>query len=270
VAVVTGGSRGLGLSIAGELARQGCRVVICARDRDELERARRELSAAGGDVLAVPCDVSKPAEVDRLLGETLGRFGRVDILVNNASIMLVAPIQVLEPTDFQQAMAVNFWGTVNPTLAVLPHMRSRGSGRIVNITSIGGKVAVPHLVPYDCAKFATVGFSEGLRAEVAREGVSVTTVVPGLMRTGSDSFAGFKGKRIREHAWFSAAARLPGLAMSPQRAARRIVGAVRRRDAELVLGLPAKLLRMMNALFPAFTARALAVGNRLLPSPEAP
>jgi short-subunit dehydrogenase len=268
VAVVTGGSRGLGLLIADELAKEGCRLVICARNAGELAEAARALRFRGAEVLTVTCDVSDRSQVEGLVRQTIAAFGRVDILVNNAGIIMVAALEALDPGDFHQVMAINFWGTFNTTLAALPHMRAQRSGRIVNITSIGGKVAVPHLLPYDCAKFATVGFSEGLRAEVAAQGVSVTTVVPGLMRTGSDDFAHFKGKADEEHRWFRVAARLPGLAMSSRRAARRIVEATKRRDAELVLGLPAKLLRLINALFPALTLRTLAVVNRLLPSAE--
>jgi short-subunit dehydrogenase len=144
-------------------------------------------------------------------------------------------------------------------------MRARRSGRIVNVTSIGGKVAVPHLLPYDCAKFAAVGFSEGLRAELARAGVSVTTIVPGLMRTGSHQFAEFRGKPAAEHAWFGLAASTPGLAMSARRAARRIVRAAKRRKAEVVIGVPAKILRLCKELFTAPTLRALSVANRLMP-----
>jgi len=154
---------------------------------------------------------------------------------------------------------------VNTTLAVLPAMRARQSGRIVNVTSIGGKVAVPHLLPYDCAKFAAVGFSEGLRAELARAGVSVTTVVPGLMRTGSHQFAEFRGKPAAERAWFGLAASTPGLAMSAQRAARRIVRAAKRREPEVVVGAPAKLLRLLKDLFPSPAMRAFSVANRLMP-----
>ena len=147
-------------------------------------------------------------------------------------------------------MAINFWGTVNVTLAALRYMRRQGHGRIANITSIGGKVAVPHLLPYSCAKFAAVGFSEGLRAELAGTGVKVTTVVPGLMRTRGETHAMFKGKRPLERAWFSVAAETPGLAMSARRAARRIVRAVERGQAEIVVGIPAKMLRLAKDLFP--------------------
>ena len=241
-------------------------MVICARDAAELDRARAALAASGVEVLALACDLTRPLDVERLMAETLARFGQIDILVNNAGIIQVAPVEALDEADFAEAMATIFWGTVRATLAVLPHMRGRKQGRIVNITSIGGKVAVPHLLPYDAAKFAAAGFSEGLRAELAKHGVSVTTIVPGLMRTGSHRFAIFKGDRANERRWFSLAARLPGLAMSPRRAARRIVQAARQRRAEAVLGLPAKMLRLMSALFPALTSRLLAGTNRLLPA----
>jgi NAD(P)-dependent dehydrogenase (short-subunit alcohol dehydrogenase family) len=268
VAIVTGGSRGLGFLLAGELGRQGCRVVICARDGNELERARASLAAGGVEALAVACDVSDPAAVDRLVATTLERFGQIDLLINNAGTIHVAPLEALGLADFHDAMSGAFWGTVHTSLAVLPHMRARGSGRIVNVTSIGGKVAVPHLMPYACAKFAAVGFSDGLRAEVARDGIKVTTVIPGLMRTGSSKFALFKGRVRAEHAWFGAAAHTPGLAMSARRAARRIVAAAKRGDAQLVLGAPAKALRLANDLLPGLTARSLSLANRLLPRPD--
>ena len=266
VALVTGGSRGLGFLIARELAREGCRVFICARDADELERARDALRADGHQVLALSCDVTDADQVQRLVAATIADLGSIDILVNCAGIIQVAPLASLTLADFQQAMAANFWGVVHPTMAVLPHMRGRGSGRIVNITSIGGKVAVPHLLPYDAAKHAAVGFSEGLGAELARDGVSVTTVIPGLMRTGSHRFAKLKGRRALEYAWFSTAANTPGLAMRAPRAARLIVRAAKRRDREVVLGLPAKALRLAKELFPELTLRALGAINRLLPS----
>ena len=262
VAVVTGGSRGLGFLVAEELAHAGCRVVICARDPRELALARDQL-APYTDVLAVTCDVSNPGDVERMLSRAITRFGGIDLLVNNASIIQVGPLEATTLQEFQRALDVNFWGTVHATLGVLPHMRRQGDGRIVNIASIGGKVAVPHLLPYDCAKFAVVGFSEGLRAEAARHGSSVTTVVPGLMRTGSEKYAQFKTPG--DARWFSVAARMPLLTVSARRAARLIVAAARRRRGEVVIGLPAKLLRLVHDLFPSATLRTLDVSNRLLP-----
>ena len=162
--------------------------------------------------------------------ETVTRhYGRIDILINNAGIMVVAPVETLTRADFERVMAVNFWGVLNPTLEVLPGMRARGTGRIVNITSIGGKIAVPHLLPYSCAKFAAVGLSEGLRAELADTGISVTTVVPGLMRTGSHLNAEFGGEQEAEYRWFALGASAPyPMAIGADRAARLIVRAIKR------------------------------------------
>lgn len=269
VALVTGGSRGLGFLLAKELADEGCRLVICARDPVGLERARRELEARGANVLAVACDITDRVQVEELVEAALQQFGRIDLLVNNAGVIQVGPLGNMNIVDFHYAMAVNFWGAVYTTLAVLPEMRSRGRGRIVNITSIGGKVAVPHLLPYDCAKFAALGFSEGLRAELARDGITVTTVVPGLMRTGSHSAALFKGRQASEYLWFSTAARTPLFAMNATRAARRIVQAAKLGTAEVVIGWQAQLLRVTKGLFPGITARVLGMVNRLLPKPAA-
>ena len=265
VVLITGGSRGLGLAMAQEFAAAGARIVLCARDQRELDWAREELSRAGADVSPILCDVSNQDEVARMVNSTVEIFGRIDVLVNNAGVITVGPLQTQTFTDFQEAMDVMFWGTVYPTLAVLPHMLQRRSGRIANITSIGGKVAVPHLLPYDCAKFAAVGFSEGLHAEVARYGVKVTTVVPGLMRTGSFVNAYFKGDNEAEYKWFSLSSAMPGLAMSGRRAARAVVRAIRQGRSEIVLTPQAKLLAMFHGLFPGVTADILGVVNRVLP-----
>ncbi len=265
-ALVTGGSRGLGLLVARELAKRGCRVALLARDPNELQRAVRSLRDEGFEALPLACDVADPRQVERALGEMVEHFGSVDVLVNDAGIILVAPLDALTRADFEQAMAINFWGTVNVTLAALPFMRARGEGWIANVTSIGGKVAVPHLLPYACAKFAAVGFSEGLRVELAGTGVKVTTIVPGLMRTGGEAHATFKGKRPYERAWFSVAAETPGLAMSAHRAARRIVHAVERGRAEIVVGVPAKVLRLTKELLPNATLAALSAADRMLPA----
>ena len=265
-ALVTGGSRGLGFQIARELAKRGCRVALLARDANELQRAVRSLRDEGFEALPLVCDVADPKQVERAVGEMVEHFGSIDVLVNDAGIIQVAPLDTLVRADFEQAMAVNFWGTVNVTMAALGTMRRQGAGRIANITSIGGKVAVPHLLPYSCAKFAAVGFSEGLRAELAGTGVKVTTVVPGLMRTRGEAHAMFKGKRALERAWFTVAAETPGLAMSARRAARRIVAAVERGQAEVVVGIPAKMLRLAKDLLPNPTLAALAAADRALPS----
>jgi short-subunit dehydrogenase len=268
VALVTGGSRGLGLLIARELAGEGCRLVICARDEQELARAREDLERRGAETLVVVCDVGDRGRVAEMVGEAIDRFGRIDVLVNNAGMIQVGPARSMTIEDYEEAMRVMFWGVVYPTLAVIPGMVKRGDGRIVNVTSIGGKVSVPHLLPYASAKFAAVGFSEGLRAELARDGITVTTIAPGLMRTGSTLNAFFKGDAEREYGLFSATGSLPFISMDAERAARQIVRAAKRGEAERVLSIPATLLARFHGLFPGLTADLFGLANRVLPGPN--
>ncbi|MBI5669571.1 MAG: SDR family NAD(P)-dependent oxidoreductase [Chloroflexi bacterium] len=264
--LITGGSRGLGLLLAREFAQAGCRVAICARDEAELDGARAALNIPG--LLTVTCDVSDGRQVAEMI-ETVNReFGRIDILVNNAGIIQVGPIWSQRLADFEQAMDVMYWGVVYPTLGVLSQMRQRRSGRIVNITSIGGKLSAPHLLPYCAAKFAATGFSEGLHAEVMDHGIHVTTVIPGLMRTGSHLNAYFKGDEESEFTWFGLADTLPGSSMPAEQAAREIVQAVKRGDAEIILSMPAKLAARFHGLFPGTTATLLGVVNRQLLPPD--
>jgi short-subunit dehydrogenase len=265
--LITGGSRGLGLALARELAARGARLAICGRDSQSLERARASLARAGAEVIAVPCDVTDQNSVAALLEEVHRGLGPVDVLVNNAGIIEVGPAETMAVADYEEAMGTNFWGMLYPTLAVLPEMRQRRDGRIVNITSIGGKLGIPHLLPYSASKFAAVGFSQGLRAEVAADGVRVVTVVPGLMRTGSPRNAIFRGQHRSEYAWFSISDALPGLSISAEQAARRIVEACGRGDAEVLFPVTTRAAAIANAIAPGITANVLSMVNRLLPDP---
>jgi short-subunit dehydrogenase len=169
--------------------------------------------------------------------------------------------------DFESALGTMALAPVRTTLAALPVMRRQAHGRIVTITSIGGKVSVPHLLPYSVAKFAAVAFSEGLRAELGSRPVTVTTVVPGLMRTGSHMQARFGGQSEEEFTWFSLGASLPLVSMDAERAARRIVAAMRARRAEVVLTPLAQLVARGAAVSPELTVRLLHLTHRLLPAP---
>jgi NAD(P)-dependent dehydrogenase (short-subunit alcohol dehydrogenase family) len=265
--LITGSSRGLGLVLARELAHQGARVAICAREQDELDRAFDELSRRGATVVAVPCDLTDEHQVRALVEEVRTRLGAMDVLINNAGIIGVGPLETMTLADFEEAMRSNFWSSLYAIDAVLPEMRRRRQGRIVNITSIGGKISVPHLLPYDASKFALVGLSEGLRAELKRDGIVVTTICPGLMRTGSPRNAGFKGQHRAEYAWFSIGDSLPFFSMSAERAARQIIAALKRGSAEVVLTIPAKCAAAFHGLFPGLTTDILGLVNRFLPGP---
>jgi NAD(P)-dependent dehydrogenase (short-subunit alcohol dehydrogenase family) len=266
-ALITGGSRGLGLALGREFVARGARVAICARDAEELERAGSDLVRPGRPVLALPCDVANMEEVGRMAQAVREHFGAIDVLVNNAGVIEVGPVETMTLADYEEALDVNLRGPLHTMLAVIPEMRRRGEGRIVNIASIGGKIAMPHLTPYTMSKFALVGLSKAMRAELAKDGVVVTTICPGLMRTGSPRNATFKGRHRAEYAWFSISDSLPLLTVSAEKAARRIVSACQRGEAEVIFPIQAKLAAIADMIAPELVADLLGLINRLMPAP---
>lgn len=263
--LIAGGSRGLGLVLARQLVAAGARVAILARTAEDLEDAERELLARGGEVLALRCDVSRPEEVHAAVQQVLRRFGGIDVLCNVAGIIQVGPLEAMTREDFERAMGVHFWGALNTTLEVLPDMRRHGWGRIVNIASLGGKRAVPHMLPYTASKFALVGLSNGLRTELAKEGILVTTIIPSLVRTGSPRNALFKGQHRKEYAWFSIADALPGVAMGAEQAAAQILRACRDGEREVLLRNPLNFAVALQSLLPGTTQALLGIVARFLP-----
>lgn len=265
VVLVTGGSRGLGLVLARQLARQNAKIAICSRQDEQLDRAEAELREAGADVLALNCDMTVQSDVERMVKRVQSHFGHIDVLINNAGIIQVGPLENLSLHDFEEAMNTNFYGPLYAVMAVLPHMRQRQQGRIVNISSVGGKVSLPHMLPYSASKFALGGLSKGLRSELSRHGIVVTTVFPGLVRTGSPRNVPVKGNHEAEYAWFKTADSMPLLSASAEATADQIIGAMKKGTAELVTTLPGKLLSLMNEVLPELTADVFSLTNRLLP-----
>ncbi len=264
---VAGGSRGLGFLIAAEFLRRGANVAISARDADELARAEKQLNANGREVLTIAADMTMREESDAAVARVQNHFGSLDVLVNNAGTIAVGPLETMTIDDYRDSLNTHFWGPYFAIMAVLPEMQRQRSGRIVNISSLGGKISVPHLLPYCVGKFALTGFSEGLRSELLKDKVYVTTVCPGLMRTGSPRNAFFKGNNEAEYAWFSISDALPLISISANRAARSIVDACARGDAEVMLSAPAKLATLVHGMFPDMTIDILGLINQLLPPP---
>ena len=238
--VITGGSRGLGLEIARILAAEGASLTLVSRDEHELARARRSLEATGGTSSPSAATSHEFAEVEAAVRQVVDHHGRLDVLINCAGVIQVGPMEHMALDDYEAAMNVHFRGPLHTMLAALPYMRRQHGGRIVNIASIGGKVPVPHLAPYAASKFALVGLSSSLRAELASSDILITTVSPGLMRTGSPINASMKGQHEAEFAWFAVSDALPGLSVASSRAARQVVEACRRGQAELIISLPAR------------------------------
>jgi NAD(P)-dependent dehydrogenase (short-subunit alcohol dehydrogenase family) len=265
VVLITGGSRGLGLVLARYVCTRGGNVAIIARDPDELVRAKTDLVPRGGKVLTVECDLLDAGQIQSAVQKIIDHFGKIDVLINNAGIIEVGPLDHMMPEDFERAMRLHFWAPFELISQIVPKMRIWGGGRIVNISSVGGKVAVPHLAPYSASKFALTGFSDALRAELVRDNIYVTTVAPGMMRTGSHVNARFRGKHDSEFAWFAASAGAPLLSMNADRAARKILAACRRGQPSLTLTFAARVQIVANALFPNLTGYAMQLVNRFLP-----
>jgi NAD(P)-dependent dehydrogenase (short-subunit alcohol dehydrogenase family) len=194
-------------------------------------------------------------------------YGHIDVLVNNASSMQVGPLEHMTLDDFEKAMGVHFWGAYYTSMAVIPIMKSQGGGRIVNVTSVGARMAVPHLAPYTASKFATAGLSDALRAELTKDNILVSTLYPGLMRTGSPLRASFKGDYEKEFAWFAILDSIPLLTISADHAAAAAVDAARFGTAARTLGLPAKAGALVEELVPGLFAAITAQIGRLMPGP---
>jgi NAD(P)-dependent dehydrogenase (short-subunit alcohol dehydrogenase family) len=266
VALVAGGSRGLGLLIARELGRQGYQPVLWARGAAELDRAVLVLADEGIQAAAMVCDVRDHELVAQQVARIENELGPIEVAVHVAGVVQVGPLTSLTHDHFEQAIDTMQWGPVNLAMAVVPGMRARGRGRFGTIASIGGLVSVPHLLPYSTAKFGAVGFTNGLRAELAGTGVTATTVAPGLMRTGSHLRAEFTGDAAAEYAWFAPGASMPLVSMDAERAAARIVRGILRGRSIVILTPLAKVGARIQGVAPATTAAAMGVVARLLPS----
>ena len=271
VVVISGGSRGLGLVMARRLAAEGARLALLARTADDLDAAFDDLrERTGTTALAVPCDVSDREAVDAAIRQIVEKLGGVDALVHNAGVIEVGPERHMTEDDYREALGVHFWGAYHLTEAVRPHLPRDGTARIAYVSSIGGRVGVPHLAPYAASKHALVGYADAMRAELAADGIRVTTVTPGLMRTGSPPNATFKGQHEEEYAWFAISDATPLLSANAERAAEQIVDALRHGDPALTITLVAKLAAAVDEVMPGLTGTVLKWANRLLPRPIGP
>lgn len=262
--LITGGSRGLGFALARRLVEQGAFVALLARDEDELNRAKK-LLGNDSQVLLLACDVTRPQALEQAFMQAENQFGRVDILINNAGTISVGPFESMERADFDAQLELHLHGVIQASRLALPYFRKLGQGAIVNICSIGGMVPVPHMTPYCASKFALSGLSEAMAAELAPYNIKVTTVYPGMMRTGSPIQAVFKGNHEKEYGWFATGDVLPGLSVSADEAARRILEGVKHGDSHVSYPAITRIGIMGHAVFPeifAFVARQAA---RIMP-----
>lgn len=181
-AIVTGSSKGIGKGIAKTLAKEGCNVSICARHRDELETTSKELSKFGSAILAVPADLTKEEDIEKVVSETVDAFGSIDILVNNAGT--IGQSGIFEETsveEWRSLFELNLFAVVSITRKVIPYMKEQGWGRIINISSENGSQPYPNMIHYNASKGALDNFSKALSKQYAEDGILVNTVSPAFI-----------------------------------------------------------------------------------------
>ena len=267
VVVISGGSRGLGLCIAREFAKAGAKLALLARDEDELKTAKTQLEAMGATVLIVVADVTDPHDDVAAINRVVERFGGVDVLINNAGIIQVGPLEHMLDSDFKDAIDLHIWAPLRLTRAALPYLKRSGQGRIVNIASSGGLIAMPHMAPYAVSKFGMVGLSDALRNELAKDKIKVTTVCPGPIRTGSHVAAKFKGQQAKEYKMFKTATIMPGGSTNAPYAARLITDAARYGDPQLTFPLPIFWASVLYRMFANVAGELLGYISKFLPAP---
>ena len=267
IAVISGGSRGLGLLLARRLVDEGAHVALLARTPEDLEAAVAEMGSAA---LAVPCDVRDQDAVEDAIAVVVERLGAPSLLIHDAGVISVGPEEHMSDAAYAESVSVHFWGARFLTEAVRPHLPTDGTARIGYVSSIGGRVAVPHLGPYSVGKHALVGYADAMRAELAAGGIAVTTITPGLLRTGSHPNAHIRGQHEKEYAWFAIGDANPLVSMDGGRAADAILDALRHADPALTLTLPAKLAAAADGIAPGLVGQIMKGVARFLPGATGP
>jgi short-subunit dehydrogenase len=250
--LITGASQGIGNAIAHKFAREGYNLVLAARHGDRLEAVAQELRNLNCQAIAVPTDVKDPEQVKHLVERALAEYGAIDVLVNNAGIYISGPVDAFSLDDWHQAIDTNLWGYIHTIHAILPHFLQRGSGTLVNISSIGGKVPVPYLVPYTTSKFAVTGLTQALEAELSAKGIQVCGVYPNLIKSDFLERAIFRGQDAADQQarqqQIEDILQVP-LVEKPEDVAKAVWDAVHKKQSDVTVG-SANLSVASHRLFP--------------------
>lgn len=194
VILITGASQGIGRATALLFARQGYDLVLAARQSDRLQAVAQEVQNLGQSAIAIPTDVKDAQQVQAMVAKALEHYSAIDVLVNNAGIYISGPVEAFSLEDWHQAIDTNLWGYIHTIHALLPHLLTRGTGTIINVSSIGGKVPLPYLVPYTTTKFAVTGLTEALHSELKPKGIHVGGIYPSIIKSDFLERAILRGK----------------------------------------------------------------------------
>jgi short-subunit dehydrogenase len=250
VVVVTGASSGIGRAAAVEFARRGATVAVAARRRAALEDVARQCERLGGRALVLPLDVTDAAAVEQAARQTVETFGRIDVWVNNAGVLLFGRTEEVPLESYRRVIETNFFGCLHGARAAIPYFREQGRGVLINVASVAGKIGLPYLSAYAASKFAVVGLSECLRQELLdAERIHVCTVLPASIDTPLLQQAGnYTGRGVRPL----------GPIYHARQVARAIVRAARRPRREIIVGGAGRRVLALHALMPGFTERQVA------------
>ncbi len=250
--LITGASQGIGKATSLLFARQGYDLVLVARQADRLEAVASEVRSLGRDALAIPTDVREPEQVNALVDKAIAHYGTIDVLINNAGIYMLGPVEEFSLSDWHQGIDTNLWGYIHTIQALLPHFLVRGRGTIVNVGSIGGKIPISYQVPYTVSKYAVTGLTESLQAELSPKGIQVCGVHPNFIKTDLMERAIFRGKDDQDtqarHDLVEKAVKSPILE-KPEDVAQAIWEAVKHQRSEVMVG-SANLSKASYRLFP--------------------
>jgi short-subunit dehydrogenase len=265
VVLITGGSSGLGLVLARQLAEKGTILAICSRTSERNDRAEKELKGIGAEVLALTVDLSEPEKVAKMIKKIIAHYGHIDVVINNAGIIQAGPQEEMDLKDYHDAMNSNFWAPLHVMKAIIPHFKTQNSGRIVNVTSVGGKVSIPNMLPYSVSKHALVGLSEGMHAELKKDNIHVTTVVPFLMRTGSADHIIIKGSESESAGELMKEASQSILfAQDAEESAGKIIRAIEYGESEVALSVLSKAATVLQGIAPGWLGMIIGIATNYL------
>jgi short-subunit dehydrogenase len=235
-ALVTGASKGIGKATALELAKHGYDVVLVAREPEPLQAAAIEVRNLGKQAVAISADVSDPVQIEQVIQQAIAQVEQIDVLVNNAGIYYMGPVEDASLNDWHTILDTNLWGYIHTIHALLPHFLSRGNGTIVNVVSIGGLDPIPYQVPYTTSKHALTGLTKALRAELEPKGINVCGIYPSFIRTQLYERALFRGDDAKNRVEFMYKAFHSPFLETPEDVARTLRKAIEHRKKDVLVG----------------------------------
>lgn len=235
-ALITGASQGIGKATVLELAKHGYDIILVAREPERLEAAAAEVRSLGQKAIVLPTDVRDPVQVEQMVNSAIAEVGQIDVLVNNAAIYYMGPVEDASLEDWHTIIDTNLWGYIHTIRALLPHFLARKAGTIVNVVSIGGLDPIPYQVPYTTSKHALTGLTKSLRSELEPKGIHVCGIYPSFIRTQLYERALFRGEDAKNRFEFMYKAFHSPILETPEFVAKTLRNAIEHQKKDVLVG----------------------------------